>query len=86
LRLDAVGRRRRQQAKSMPLAPASIVCTKRSWPGTSTSEHARVDRQIGEARSMVMPRAFFLLQPIAVDPGERFDQAVLPWSIWPAGR
>ena len=34
-------------AKSMPVAPASMLCTKRSWPGTSTKPSCAAVPEIG---------------------------------------
>ena len=63
-------------AKSMPLAPASIVCTKRSWPGTSMKPRTAPvrRRQIGKAEIDRDAARLLFLQPVAVDAGQRFDQ------------
>ena len=46
--------------RSMPVAPATIVRTSPSWPGTSTTERRRPPARSSGAKpsSMVMPRAF----------------------------
>jgi len=45
--------------RSMPVAPATIVRTKRSWPGTSTTDSRRPDGRTRAAkpRSIEMPRS-----------------------------
>ena len=44
---------------SMPLTPASMFRTKRSWPGTSTNARFTSScTQWANPRSIVMPRAF----------------------------
>ena len=60
----------------MPVAPATIVRTKRSWPGTSTTDSRRPDGQV-ERRVAELDRdaALALLgQPVGVDAGERADE------------
>ena len=55
--------------KSMPLAPASMLCTKRSWPGTSTkpSDCAARRRQIGEAQVDRDAARLLFLQAVGID-------------------
>ena len=43
--------------RSMPVAPATIVRTKRSWPGTSTTDSRRPDGQRRAARSRARSRS-----------------------------
>ena len=56
--------------------PATIVRTKRSWPGTSTSDSRRAaeESSCAKPRSIDMPRALLLRQPVGVAPGERADE------------
>ena len=64
------------KAKSMPPAPASMVWTKLLVAGhVDEAEHRPVRRrQIGEAEIDGDAARLFLLQPIAIDAGQRFDQ------------
>ena len=60
----------------MPVAPATIVRTNRSWPGTSTTLSSRPDGSV-EPREPELDRdaALALLrQAVGVDAGERLDQ------------
>ena len=62
--------------RSIPVAPATIVRTKRSWPGTSID---REPRPVGELERRVAERdrdpALLLLgQPVGVLAGERLDE------------
>ena len=76
LRHDAVVGRDDHEKRSMPVAPATIVRTKRSWPGTSTTESR--GRRARQRRVAELDRdaARLLLggQPIGVDAGERRDE------------
>ena len=60
----------------MPVAPATIVRTNRSWPGTSTTDSRRPD---GSVRLRVAeldrdPARALLRQAVGVDAGQRADQ------------
>ena len=71
----------------MPVAPATIVRTKRSCPGTSTTLSARPGRQ-RELREAELDRdaALALLgQPVGVHAGERLDQRGLAVVDVPGG-
>ena len=72
--------------RSMPVAPATMWRTKRSWPGTSTIPRWR---PLGRARSanpssMVMPRNFSSLRRSGSTPVRALMRELLPWSMWPA--
>ena len=60
----------------MPTAPATIVRTKRSWPGTSTTPTVSPagSVQVREAELDGDAALFFLFEPIGVDAGERAHQ------------
>ena len=74
------------RAMSMPLAPAAIVCTKRSWPGTSMKPSVKSSSsgRYAKPRSMVMPRAFSSFSRSPSTPVSALTSDVLPWSICPA--
>ena len=75
-----------RRATSIPVAPASMLRTKPSWPGTSTTL-AWTPSPSGSGakpRSMVMPRRFSSSQRSVSTPVRAFTRAVLPWSMWPA--
>ena len=62
--------------RSIPVAPATIVRTKRSWPGTSITDSRRPE---GSVRLRVAeldrdPARALLGQPVGVDAGQRPDQ------------
>ncbi len=76
-------------ARSTPVAPASIVRTNASCPGTSTipsvPENAGSSSCSGaNPSSMVIPRRFSSGSRSVSTPVSAFTSAVLPWSIWPA--
>ena len=58
-------------AASTPLAPASIVCTNRSWPGTSTKPR-RIGIGVTEIDGDAAP--LLLSQTVGVDAGQRLHQ------------
>ena len=63
------------RAKSMPVAPATFVCTRRSWPGALMKpirEPLSRSRK-AKPRSGVMPR-FLFREAIGVDAGQCADQ------------
>ena len=64
----------------MPLAPATIARTKRSWPGTSitASVSPPVVVKCAKPRSMVMPRAFSSGSRSVSMPVSARTSAVLP--------
>ena len=71
----------------MPVAPATIVRTKRSWPGTSTTDSRRPD---GSAQRRVAERdrdaaRLLLGQPVGVDAGERAHERGLAVVDVPGG-
>ena len=72
--------------RSMPVAPATMWRTKRSWPGTSTIPRCR---PLGRTRSanpssMVMPRSFSSFRRSGSTPVRALMRELLPWSMWPA--
>ena len=73
--------------RSMPVAPATIVRTKRSWPGTSTSDSARplgqLERRVAEVDRD--PARRLLGQPIRVLARERPDERRLAVVDVPGG-
>src|SRR5262245_60871227 len=74
-----------RQARSMPVAPASMFLTKRSWPGTSTMPRRKSPRsRMAKPISMVMPRAFSSGRRSQSMPVRALTSEVLPWSMWPA--
>ena len=70
----------------MPVAPATICRTKRSWPGTSTTPMERPDGRSRRAKpsSMVTPRSFSSGRRSGSVPVSALTSADLPWSMWPA--
>ena len=66
--------------RSMPPTPASMLRTKRSWPGTSTKPRRRVSPsgagkvQVGEAEVDGDAAALLFLEAVGVDAGEGLDQ------------
>ena len=70
----------------MPLAPASMFFTKRSWPGTSTKPRLKsLDRaRCAKPRSIEMPRRFSSASRSVSTPVSAPTSVVLPWSMWPA--
>ncbi len=75
-----------RRTMSMPATPASIVRTKRSWPGTSTMP---TDAPLGRSSrakpsSIEMPRSFSSFSRSVSTPVSALTRAVLPWSMWPA--
>jgi len=73
--------------RSNPVAPATIVRTKRSCPGTSTRETERpvaeLERRVAEVDRDAA--ALFLGQAIRVLPGQRTDEPGLPVVDVPGG-
>ena len=63
----------------MPVAPATIVRTKRSWPGTSITESLRAagKLELRVAERDRDPALLLLGQPVGVRAGERLDEAGL---------
>ena len=70
-------------AASMPVAPASIVRTNPSCPGTSTTPTAPTPGSSRRAKpsSMVMPRRFSSGRRSVSTPVSACTRAVLPWSM-----
>ena len=70
----------------MPCAPASMLRTKRSWPGTSTNESTGppASARCAKPRSMVMPRSFSSASRSGSVPVSACTSALLPWSMCPA--
>ena len=65
-------------AKSMPVAPASMVWTSLSWPGTSTKPSTSpIERRVGVAELDGDAARLLLRQAIGIDAGERLAPA---WS------
>ena len=60
----------------MPVAPASMLCTKRSWPGTSTKPSCRPSprSRVGEAEIDGDAARLLLLQAVGIDAGQRLHQ------------
>ena len=71
---------------SMPHTPASMLRTKRSWPGTSTKPSVRPAGvcRYAKPRSMEMPRAFSCGSRSVSTPVNALTSVVLPWSTCPA--
>ena len=70
---------------SIPVAPATIVLTKFSWPGTSTMPTSMSAITHGAKPSSIdMPRSFSILSRSVSQPVRSLTNAVLPWSICPA--
>ncbi len=70
----------------MPPAPATIVRTSRSWPGTSTTP---IDPMPGSASSakpssIEIPRRRSSASRSVSAPVSAATSRVLPWSMWPA--
>ena len=64
---------------SMPVAPASMLRTKRSCPGTSTN--ATCTSPIGRVREAEVDgdaALLLFLQPVGLDAGERAHERALP--------
>ena len=70
----------------MPVAPATIVRTNRSCPGTSTTESRRPSGSSSGAYGSIRdPPALFLRQPVEVSlPVSARTSHVFPWSMCPA--
>jgi hypothetical protein len=70
----------------MPPAPATIVRTNASWPGTSTMLASRSGPSGHAAKpsSIVMPRRFSSGSRSVSTPVSARTSVVLPWSMWPA--
>ena len=75
-----------RSARSMPVDPAIIWRTKRSWPGTSTTPSTVPSGSARRAKpsSMVMPRCFSSARRSGSVPVKASTSDDLPWSIWPA--
>ena len=75
-----------RSARSMPVEPAIIWRTKRSWPGTSTTPSALPSGSSSCAKpsSMVMPRRFSSARRSGSSPVSACTSVDLPWSMWPA--
>src|SRR5262245_59767232 len=75
-----------RRTASRPWAPASMLRTKRSWPGTSTKEATRPPPRSrwAKPRSIVMPRSFSSFSRSGSVPVRARTSALLPWSTWPA--
>ena len=74
------------RTKSMPVAPASMLRTNFSWPGTSTKPSTEPSSagRYANPRSIEMPRSFSSLRRSVSTPVSARTSVVLPWSIWPA--
>jgi hypothetical protein len=66
-----------QDAVDAP-TPASIVRTKRSWPGTSTNAIRVSPTTVGEPELDGDAALFFLLEAIRIDAGQCPDERALP--------
>ena len=73
-------------SRSMPVAPATMVRTSFSCPGTSTTERRSPSPSSSSAkpRSIVMPRSFSSGSRSGSTPVSARTRADLPWSMWPA--
>ncbi len=72
--------------RSMPPRPASALCTKRSWPGTSTKPSwTSPSTEMREADVDGDAAGALLLPAVAVDAGERLDQRGLAVVDVPRG-
>ena len=62
--------------KSMPVAPASMLCTRPSWPGTSTKPMISPlgPRPVGKAEVDGDAARLLLLEPVGVDAGQLAHQ------------
>ncbi len=67
----------------MPLAPATIVRTKRSCPGTSTTLSVRPDGSVSGAypSAIEIPRSFSSGRRSVSTPVSARTSVVLPWSM-----
>ena len=67
----------------MPVAPATIVRTKRSWPGTSTTPSGRPLGSSSDANpsSIEMPRSRSCGRRSVSVPVSASTSTVLPWSM-----
>src|ERR1035437_3207897 len=73
------------RTRSTPCAPATIVLTNSSWPGTSTNENIVSSHAAwANPRSIVMPRAFSSGRRSGSVPVSARTSALFPWSLWPA--
>ena len=63
----------------MPVAPATMFLTNRSWPGTSTMPRtlAAGERQMGKSQFDGDPALLLLLQTVGIDAGEGLDESGL---------
>ncbi len=71
---------------SIPWAPASMLRTKRSCPGTSTKDAVSPSPRSrwAKPRSTVIPRSFSSLRRSGSVPVKARTRALLPWSMCPA--
>ena len=71
---------------SIPCAPASMLRTKRSWPGTSMKDATTPPPRStwAKPRSMVIPRSFSSFSRSGSVPVSARTSVLLPWSMWPA--
>ena len=70
---------------SIPVAPASIFRTKRSWPGTSTTpKRCGGTSKWAKPSSIVMPRFCSSGSRSVSTPVNARISEVFPWSMWPA--
>src|SRR5437660_9113920 len=70
---------------SIPAAPASMLLTNRSCPGTSTKpKRTSFSSRKAKPRSMVMPRRFSSSSGSGCVPVSASTNADLPWSMCPA--
>ena len=67
----------------MPVAPATIVRTNRSWPGTSTSDSRRPEGSSSGAypSAIEIPRSRSSGSRSVSTPVSARTSAVLPWSM-----
>src|SRR3954453_530882 len=71
--------------RSTPVAPATMVLTRRSWPGTSTTETTPSGSSSGAyPRAIEMPRRLSSERRSVFFPVSASTSAVLPWSTCPA--
>src|SRR2546421_454974 len=70
----------------MPVAPATIVRTKRSWPGTSTTDSVLPDgsSSLAYPSSIEMPRDRSSSRRSVFTPVSAATRDVFPWSMCPA--
>jgi len=71
---------------STPAAPATIVRTNRSCPGTSTMPASVPDGRERRANpsSIVIPRSFSSFSRSGSVPVSARTRELFPWSMWPA--